>query len=227
MELDRRLMLLPLLRLQCHLHQACRRRLACPLEGHLFSLEDRLHLVLSLGNLPFLPSLAVCPDFLQGTYILAYPQSCVELTSFVIHSPPPPGFPMPPGFPPLGMIPPGGPPFPAPSPMGPPFPPPFLPPHVSPPFPPPIMAGSPPLPSASSLNPHPNSTSLNQPPLSTFSMPSQPPAAPLPTPVQGQLVLPNPALRQILPDLKKKMALKYDDANFSPVSPRPQPFSAD
>jgi hypothetical protein len=37
-------------------------------------------------------------------------------------------------------------------------------------------------------------------------------------PVQGQLVLPNPVLRQTLPDLKKKMALKYEDANFSPVS---------
>lgn len=30
-------------------------------------------------------------------------------------------------------------------------------------------------------------------------------------------MLPNPALRQIIPDLKKKMDLKYADANFSPV----------
>jgi len=34
------------------------------------------------------------------------------------------------------------------------------------------------------------------------------------------LVLPNPALRQTLPDLKKKMALKYEDANFSPDEKR-------
>jgi hypothetical protein len=210
MGLGHRLMLLPLLRLQWYLHRACHRRLACPLEGHLFSLEDRLHLVLSLGNPPSLPSLVVCPDFLQGMYILAYPQSCVELTLFVIHSPPPPGFPMPPGFPPLGMIPPGGLQFPPPPLMRPPFPPfPLLPPRASPP-----QSSSPP-------NPHPNSSALNQPPPNTLSMSSQPPAAPLPTPVQGQLVLPNPALRQTLPDLKKKMALKYDDANFSPVSPHP------
>lgn len=33
-----------------------------------------------------------------------------------------------------------------------------------------------------------------------------------------QLVLPNPALAQTNPEMKKKTELKYTDANFSPVS---------
>lgn len=40
----------------------------------------------------------------------------------------------------------------------------------------------------------------------------------LPSPAQGQLILPDAGLRQTNPDLKKKTALKYEDANFSPVS---------
>lgn len=107
--------------------------------------------------------------------------------------PPMPGFPMPPGFPP-GMMPP----FPPPPGMVPPFPPP----GVTPPFPPPSMTppvflGSTPVPSSLSVTPTP--------------IPSQPTVPP-------PLSLPNPALAQTNPDLKKKTVLKYSEPNFSPVS---------
>ncbi|KZP31039.1 hypothetical protein FIBSPDRAFT_926114 [Athelia psychrophila] len=59
---------------------------------------------------------------------------------------------------------------------------------------------------------------------------SSPPSSPSPTPQDGpggerprrdgQLVPPNPALRQVILDLKKKMELKYGDANFSPDEKR-------
>ena len=134
-------------------------------------------------------------------------------TDLVVYSPPPPGFIPPPGFlPPPGMIPPGAPPFPVGGPR-PPFPlPQFVPAGASPPIPPPL-AGSPMPPTS------------NSPPAPAIS--PQPPVPPTPNPVppisssssqpQGQLVLPNPALKQTNPDVKKKMVLKYQDANFSPV----------
>lgn len=61
-----------------------------------------------------------------------------------------------------------------------------------------------------------------------LGMSPQPTIPPTPNPVappppssssqlQGQLVLPNPALKQTNPDVKKKMVLKYEDANFSSV----------
>ncbi|KAF7976522.1 hypothetical protein HWV62_6343 [Athelia sp. TMB] len=137
----------------------------------------------------------------------------------------PPG-PPPPGFFPPGMMPPGGPPFPPPPGMRPPFPPPphLFPPGQAPPFSPPPgmgMAGMPPpsfVPASSSASPpNPAPGSNNTPPMPPSSSVNSASAAPAPTRTEGQLVLPNPALRQIIPDLKKKMDLKYADANFSPV----------
>ncbi|KXN93325.1 hypothetical protein AN958_00249, partial [Leucoagaricus sp. SymC.cos] len=155
--------------------------------------------------------------------------------------PPPPGFPFPPGFPPGGP-----PPFPPP-PGGarPPFPPPFLPPGVTPPPgfsgfspPPPSAAGvpgaSPPPPpnfvpatiQPLSQQPPPGGASTPQPPQPPQpSQPQQPSAAPAPGIGQGQskppqLTLPNPALKQTLPEFKKPTELKWTDANFSPEEHR-------
>ncbi|KAI0263413.1 hypothetical protein BC834DRAFT_924937 [Gloeopeniophorella convolvens] len=106
--------------------------------------------------------------------------------------PPPPGFPLPPGFPPPpGMMPP----FPPPG-MVPPFPPP----GVTPPFPPPsasppVFSGSTPVPPSLSVTPAPAPGG---------------PATPPP------LTLPNPALAQTNPELKKKTVLKYSEPNFCP-----------
>lgn len=113
--------------------------------------------------------------------------------------PPPPGFPMPP---PPGMIPPpGG--FP---PGVPPFQPPFMPPvpGMTPPFPPPVPGGpTPPPPARAPVAPPPTFV-----PASSVSPASAVPAA--------QPILPNPALRQTLPEFKKPTDLKYKDPNFSP-----------
>ncbi|KAI0306268.1 hypothetical protein B0F90DRAFT_1808024 [Multifurca ochricompacta] len=107
--------------------------------------------------------------------------------------PPPPGFPVLPGFPPPpGMMPP----FPPPPGMLSPFPP-----HgITPPFPLPSMT----------------------PPVIPSSTPAPPSLSVTPTPVPGQptipppLTLPNPALAQTNPELKKRTVLKYSEPNFSP-----------
>ncbi|KAI0027057.1 hypothetical protein K488DRAFT_74844 [Vararia minispora EC-137] len=101
---------------------------------------------------------------------------------------------------------------------------PFLPPGPSPPVP-----GTTPHPSsagASATPGHPPvfgaSPSLSAPtfvPAQATQQPPQPPA----------LVLPNPALAQTNPDLRKKTDLKYPDANFSPEEKRaihPRYYSA-
>lgn len=94
------------------------------------------------------------------------------------------------------------PPFPPPPGMVPPFPGGFPLPGVTPPFPPPSMT----------------------PPVISGSTPVPPSISVTPTPVAGQptvpppLSLPNPALAQTNPDLKKKTVLKYSEPNFSPVS---------
>ncbi|KAF5347972.1 hypothetical protein D9756_010161 [Leucocoprinus leucothites] len=149
--------------------------------------------------------------------------------------PPPPGFPFPPGFPPPGA--PGAPPFPPPLPGArPPFPPPFLPPGASPP---PVFPGfSPPPPGppgsaggvlGASPPPSPNFV-----PASTNAGQQPPALAPSLQPVfirsvqvpqghaQGQLkppqlTLPNPALKQTLPEVKTPTELKWTDPNFSPA----------
>lgn len=135
---------------------------------------------------------------------------------------------MPPGFPPPGMLPPGVPPFaPGMPPPGMPGAPPFLPGMGPPPFgqappgfsPPPgaMGPGGAPVPPPSSLS----QGGMLQPPVSTTpsaessvsktqqlsasGVPSKPP-------------IPNPALKQENPELKKGQVLKYTDANYSPVS---------
>ncbi|KZP29170.1 hypothetical protein FIBSPDRAFT_226312 [Athelia psychrophila] len=145
--------------------------------------------------------------------------------------PPPPGFP---GFPPpgMGMMPPGMMPPPGmpgfPPGMGPP--PQFTPGQAPPPF-----AGMPMPPPPSfvpAAHPHSPGMGISLSGGGSAHAPSLPPPSPSPTPTthegpggegprrEGQLVLPNPALRQIIPDLKKKMELKYGDANFSPDEKR-------
>lgn len=154
------------------------------------------------------------PGFPSG-YVPFFPLITNIMTNLLsVYSPPPPGFIPAPGFPqpPPGIMPPGAappPPFPAGGPR-PPFPPPpqFVPAGASSSFPPP-PAGSPMPPisnSPSSVPPIP--TPAPAPPTITTSSSSQ---------LQGQLVLPNPSLKQTNPDIKKKMVLKYEDANFSPV----------
>lgn len=121
-------------------------------------------------------------------------------------------------------MPPGAPPFPPPPGMRPPFPPPphLFPPGQGPPFPPAMPMPPPTFVPAANPNPTPNSEPVhfpNMPSMQPIRAPEPGPSLPATpaTPVEGQLVLPNPALRQTIPDLKKKMSLKYDDANFSPV----------
>ncbi|KAI0316340.1 hypothetical protein OF83DRAFT_1060514, partial [Amylostereum chailletii] len=121
--------------------------------------------------------------------------------------PPPPGFP---GFPPPGMMPP----FPPPPGMGmppgfPPFPPgaspPFAPPSASPP---PFIPGTTPMPPSASVTPNlPHGATPNFVPQQAGT--SGP-----------RLTLPNPALEQTNPDVKKKTDLKYPDPNFSPEEKR-------
>ncbi|KAF8230553.1 hypothetical protein L208DRAFT_1281285 [Tricholoma matsutake] len=163
--------------------------------------------------------------------------------------PPPPGM-MPPGFFPPGGPPPSGgfpgqPPFPPPPfmPGFPPGPPPpgfSMPPGFPPGGPPPPFAGSPgPTPSphfppppvfvAASASPVPPSFSPTPPratPASTPAPPNPQPSAPhthaRPEPQvrPTQPTLPNPALAQTNPVIKKKTALKYEDANFAPEEHR-------
>jgi len=125
---------------------------------------------------------------------------------------------MPPGFPPPpGMVP-GAPPFPPG--MRPPFPPPpqFVP-ASAPQFPPPVSAS--PVPPLSVSPPNVPSSSNPLPPQPPIAgAPSMPQPSPSSVPIQGQLILPDAALRQTNPDLKKKTALKYEDANFSPDEKR-------
>ena len=119
--------------------------------------------------------------------------------------PPPPGMALPPGFvPPQGMLPPGQSPFPSgvPPPMGAPGAPPFIP-SVPPP------GGQPPL----GFSPPPGDAKLQipitSPPISnTPSLSLAPPSKPS---------IPNPALKQENPELKKGQVLIYADANYSPV----------
>jgi len=78
--------------------------------------------------------------------------------------------------------------------------PPFHMPGMTPPFPPPSMT----------------------PPVILGSTPVPPSLSVTPIPIPGQLAvppplsLPNPALAQTNPDLKKKTVLKYSEPNFSP-----------
>ena len=121
-------------------------------------------------------------------------------------SPPPPGFPLPPGFPPGGppLLPPGQ----QAPPNRPPMPPPsFVPASASLPLPPPPFGGT--------LPPAPPQMDIS----SQASAPPSEPRSQLPESQvpPAQLVLPNPALQQENPPFKKKTILKYEDANFSPV----------
>jgi hypothetical protein len=75
-----------------------------------------------------------------------------------------------------------------------------------------------PAPSATPPNVLPTPTSIPPQPVSGTPPISHP--SPPSVPVQGQLVLPNPGLHQTNPDLKKKTAVKYADANFSPDEKR-------
>jgi hypothetical protein len=132
--------------------------------------------------------------------------------------PPPPGFPIPPGFPPPGMVPQG-----VPLPLPPGIQPPFLPPTHDATFAHPV----PPPPGASvvSQNPPPPSSSLST---TESSPPTQPvsfnataaPATSIPSVPAGP-TLPNPSLSQTNPPFKRKTVLKYENANFLPVSQHP------
>lgn len=137
--------------------------------------------------------------------------------------PPPPGFQMPPGFPPPGMVPPGGLPFP------PGMPPPGMP--GAPPFatgaaPPPVgqtpPAFSPPPGAAAPVTPTklpggppqpPPAPRFTTPPFSSRQLPDLSATPQKPS-------IPNPALKQENPELKKGQILKYTDANYSPEENR-------
>ena len=126
--------------------------------------------------------------------------------------PPPPGFPIPPGFPPgAPPFPPGRPPFPAPS---------FLPPGMSSPGGPPGVFSPPPPPKFV-----PAQTDQSQPPQASplVAPPSKERlehavARPEERLRQPVLTLPNQALSQNNPEFKKATELKVKDANFSPVT---------
>ena len=110
------------------------------------------------------------------------------------------------------MMPTSAPPFPPGGPR-PPFPPPqFVPAGASPPFT--SLAGSP-MPPISNTPPAPAISPQSS--VQPTPTPAPPPTSSSSSQLQGQLVLPNPALKQTNPDVKKKMVLKYEDANFSPV----------
>jgi len=156
----------------------------------------------------------------------------------VAFRPPPPGFPLPPGFPPAGS-----PPFPPGAPGRPPFAvPPFMPPGASPgpggfPIPPMQGMGSPPAPPPQFVPAQIPQNSLPMPP--PAASPTAPPQSQLQTPPthsqpnegrghlgtprrEGQvrkpvLTLPNPSLAQTNAEFKKPTDLKVKDANFSPV----------
>ena len=146
----------------------------------------------------------------------------------------PPGFPLPPGFPPAGP-----PPFPPSSQGRPPFAvPPFMPSGASPnsggfPIPPMQGMGSPPAPPPQFVPAQITSNSLPMlPPAALPQSQSQtPPIQHQSTEVKGHidpprkeeqvrqpvLTLPNPSLAQTNAEFKKPTVLKVKDANFSPV----------
>ncbi|KXN81495.1 hypothetical protein AN958_04519 [Leucoagaricus sp. SymC.cos] len=175
------------------------------------------------------PSTSSTPDTNGGGNAVVYGAPAQTYAAPPVPMPPPSGPSPPPPFPPGVSSPPGmpghpppfPPPFPGGLPPGPPPPgfpfPPGFPPGGPPPFPPPPGGARPPFPPPflpPGVTPPPGFSGFSPPPPSAAGVPGQGQSKP------PQLTLPNPALKQTLPEFKKPTELKWTDANFSPEEHR-------